>query len=153
MFTNTTIIIYALAALITALTFFVIRNEMRLRKIFAGKKAVDLETVISSLVEEVNRLDRSEEKIKNHIQNIESRLKKSIQGVSTVRFNALRDTGGNQSFAVAFLNEEGDGAIISSIYSREFMNVFAKPIKNHISEYGLSNEEKEALRQAQSKRA
>ncbi len=148
MFTNTIIISYALVALVLALIFWVIKTEIRLRKIFAGKKASDLEQVISSLVEEVNRLDRSEEKIKNHIDNIESRLKKSIQGVSTVRFNALRDTGGNQSFAVAFLNEEGNGAIISSVYSREFMNVFAKPIKNYASEYELSKEEKEALEKA-----
>ena len=46
------------------------------------------------------------------------------------------------------LDEEGDGLVISSLYSRERMSIFAKPIKNNKSEYELSMEEKEALSKA-----
>jgi len=41
--------------------------------------------------------------------------------------------------------------VFSSLYSRERMSVFAKPIKNNKSEYELSAEEKEALEKAKIK--
>jgi hypothetical protein len=49
------------------------------------------------------------------------------------------------------LNEEGDGVVLSSLYSRERMSVFAKPIKNKKSEYELTVEEKAVLDQAEIK--
>ena len=58
-------------------------------------------------------------------------------------------SGGNQSFATGFLSEEKNGVIISSMYSRDHVSVFAKPIKNFISEQGeLTAEEKDALNHA-----
>jgi hypothetical protein len=46
------------------------------------------------------------------------------------------------------LNEEGDGLVMSSLYSRERMSIFAKPIKAGKSTYELTAEEKEALEKA-----
>jgi len=82
---------------------------------------------------------------------IEKRLRKSVQSVHTVRFNPFKGTGGggNQSFATSFLNEEGDGVVLSSIYSRDRVSIFAKPVKKHSSEYELSEEEKEAVSHSQ----
>ena len=77
-------------------------------------------------------------------------MKKSVQAVSTIRFNPFKGngSGGNQSFATAFLNEDTDGVVISSIYSREHTSVFSKPINKGVSEYELSGEEKEAIENA-----
>ena len=77
-----------------------------------------------------------------------TKLKKSIRGLEIIRFNPFPDQGSNQSFAIGMLNEEGDGVVFSSLYSRERMSIFAKPIKNNKSEYELSTEEKEALEKA-----
>jgi len=46
------------------------------------------------------------------------------------------------------LNEENDGVVLSSLYSRERMSIFAKPIKNGKSEYELTEEEQNALSKA-----
>jgi len=46
------------------------------------------------------------------------------------------------------LNEVGDGVVLSSLYSRERMSVFAKPVKAGKSEFELSDEEKEVLARA-----
>ncbi|MGH7249434.1 MAG: DUF4446 family protein, partial [Minisyncoccia bacterium] len=54
----------------------------------------------------------------------------------------------NQSFAIGMMNEDGDGLVLSSLYSRERMSIFAKPIKRGKSEYELTAEEKEALNKA-----
>ncbi|MCX6747604.1 MAG: DUF4446 family protein, partial [Candidatus Nomurabacteria bacterium] len=79
------------------------------------------------------------------ISTLYDKSKKSISGLETLRFNPFPDQGSNQSFAISMLNEEKDGVVISSLYSRERMSVFAKPIKKGKSEYELSDEEKEVL--------
>ena len=80
---------------------------------------------------------------------LNEKLRKSIRGLDILRFNPFPDQGSNQSFAIGMLNEDKDGIVISSLYSRERMSVFAKPIKNGKSEYELSDEEKEVLKKAE----
>ena len=46
------------------------------------------------------------------------------------------------------LDENNDGVVFNGIYSREMSNIYAKPVKNGVSEYTLSEEEKEAIRRA-----
>ena len=46
------------------------------------------------------------------------------------------------------LNEEGNGVVLSSLYSRERMSIFAKPIKNGKSEYELTEEESKSFQHA-----
>jgi hypothetical protein len=75
-------------------------------------------------------------------------MKKTIRKVETVRFNPFEDHGSNQSFAIAFVNDEGDGVVMSSLYARDRMSIFAKPVKNNKSEFDLSAEEKEVLAKA-----
>ena len=126
-------------------------TEKRLKRFFLGKKAKDLEDTISQLEDNITKLNIAKESIEKDITKINAKLKKSIRGLETIRFNPFPDQGSNQSFAIGMLNEEGDGLIMSSLYSRERMSVFAKPIKNGKSDYELSAEEKEALKKAEVK--
>jgi len=128
-----------------------ITTEKRLKRFFLGKKAKDLEDTITILESEIKKLNSARDNIEKEITAINSKLKKSIRGLETIRFNPFPDQGSNQSFAIGMLNEENDGLVISSLYSRERMSVFAKPIKNGKSEYELSAEEKEALKKAEVK--
>ena len=148
MIINTTIMIYALTILFLFLLGWLIKTELRLKKLMAGKKAKDLEDLFIQFAKDLKELQNSRDNLSKNIANIETKVKASIRGLSTVRFNPFKDSGGNQSFAIALLNEDGDGVIISSLYSRERMSVFAKPIKNNTSEYDLTNEETEALKKA-----
>ena len=75
-------------------------------------------------------------------------MAKCIQKVGIVRYSAFKDTGSDLSFAVAMLDENNDGVVFNGIYSREMSNIYAKPVKNGVSEYTLSEEEKEAIRRA-----
>ncbi len=123
-------------------------TEKRLQRFFMGKKAKDLEDTIVTLEDNIEKLQKAKENIEKEISVINTKLKKSIRGLETIRFNPFPDQGGNQSFAIGMLNEEGDGLVVSSLYSRERMSVFAKPVKNGKSEYELTAEEKEALSKA-----
>jgi len=142
--------------LITALVVILIlilwnvRLEIKMRRLLRGKNAKTLEDTILQLGKETNSLRSSNDLIKDYLEDVERRLKRSIQGTSTIRFNPFKGVGagGNQSFATAFINEEGNGVVISSIYSRDRMSVYSKPLKNYKSEYELTKEEKEAIAEA-----
>ena len=130
---------------------WVVTTEKRLKRFFVGKKAKDLEDTIVALENEIVKLDNAKKNFEREVSLINLKLRKSIRGLETIRFNPFPDQGSNQSFAIGILNEEGDGLVISSLYSRERMSVFAKPIKAGKSEYELSTEEKEALKRAEVK--
>ena len=59
--------------------------------------------------------------------------------------------GGQQSFATAFLSEEGNGVVVSSIRARDRVGIYAKPIASHASEYELTEEERAAIAKARIK--
>jgi hypothetical protein len=74
--------------------------------------------------------------------------RRAIQRVGLVRFNPFEDTGGNQSFALALLDQHGDGLVISSLHARTGTRVYGKAIAGGKAEAALSDEEAEALRVA-----
>lgn len=124
-------------------------TEKRLKRFFVGKKAKDLEDTLVALEEDISKLKKAKESAEKELSLINSKLKKSIRGVETIRFNPFPDQGSNQSFAIGMLNEDGDGVVLSSLYSRDRMSIFAKPVKGNKSEYELSEEERAALDKAQ----
>ena len=96
-------------------------------------------------------LEKNFEKISEEIENLKKESKFSVQKIGIVRFNPFSEVGGDQSFSIALLDGNDNGVVITSLYAREENRVFGKPIKGGISEYSLSNEEKEAIEKAKSK--
>lgn len=149
MFTKPELVLVVLFGLLILLAlFWLFRIEKRLKKFFLGKKARDLEEVIVLLEDRIEALEKAREEIEANLQQADRRLQTSMRGLNVVRFNPFPDQGSNQSFAIGILNEKEDGVVISSLYSRERMSVFAKPIKDGKSDYELTDEEKEALQGA-----
>jgi hypothetical protein len=136
------------AAIVVILLSMIIRLEWRLNRIMRGRQAKDLEEVITGLSRETDRIRNKVIEIIGVIQDFDSRLRKSVSRIKTVRFNPFRGEGGNQSFATAFLDDTGNGVVISSLYSRDKIGIYAKPIRQHKSEYELTREEREAINQA-----
>lgn len=142
------ILIYALVLIIFILAIWVAYLEHRLGRWWRGKKASDLEEVMIAIGRAIDDFEARHEQINQDLADINRRLKKSVQKVETLRYNPFRDQGGNQSFTTAFVNEEGDGVVISSIYSRDKVGIYGKPIRGLTSEYELTDEEREVLNQA-----
>lgn len=122
----------------------------RLKKLLSGGNAQSLEGVIRTLGDDIRTLEKFQKETTSYLTTAEKRIARSVQGVETIRFNAFKGTGegGNQSFAIALLSENGDGTVVSSLYSRDHVNVFAKPIKNFTSEYEMTPEERDAVAKA-----
>ena len=124
------------------LLIFVIRTEIRLKKLLRGNDGLSLEKHLGDLLKACEDIKKENAEIKDHVEVLHNRLRKTIRGVETVRFNPFKDQGSNQSFATALVNDEGNGVVLSSLYARDRMSVFAKPIQNAKSEYELTDEEK-----------
>ncbi len=71
-----------------------------------------------------------------------------LQRVGFVRFDAFQDTAGQQSFALALLDNQGNGVVITSLFGRHESRCYAKPIVKGGSSFPLSEEERRAVRQA-----
>jgi hypothetical protein len=152
-FDTNTICLIILSALVLVLTGYVVFLHTKLKTFLVDKNATSIGDSMVSLAGRADTLEKFRSNLEEYLISVEGRLKKSIQAVHTVRFNPFKASGGggNQSFATAFINETGDGVVISSLYSRDNVSIFGKPVKNHASEYELSDEEKEAIRKAKEK--
>ncbi len=144
-----TLTIYILSGIIIFLLVWVTITEYRLRKFFKGSDGKSIETRINDTFKQVDNLKNTQLEINKHLVTVDARLDKSIRRVETLRFNPFTDGGSNQSFAISFLNDEGDGVVLSSLYARDRMSIFAKPIEHGKSEFELTIEEKEVLKKSQ----
>ena len=144
------ITIIILGVITVALSIWVFVLERRMKKLLAGKDALSLEETIVALGKDIRDLEKFQSDTENYIADSNKRIRRSVQGVETIRFNAFKGTGdgGNQSFAIALLSENGDGTVISSLFARDRMSIFAKPIKNFTSELEMTDEEKDAVKRA-----
>ena len=145
---NTQILIYVVGALAALAIGWLAYLELRLRRVFGGKRAGDLEEVLRAVAKELRELDASREEIEKYLETVEKRLRRSVQHVGIVRFNPFEDAGGDQSFAIAVLDESKNGIVISSLYGRGMSRIYAKPLEKAASRYQLSEEEKRAIAEA-----
>lgn len=126
---------------------FVVHMQLksRLKTLFLGKKGEDIEDALVHIVERIKKMEALEKTLLAQSKDLDTRLRSSLRGVELKRYNPFSDGGGNQSFALALLDENGKGIILSSLFARERTNVFGKPITKGISEFELSDEEREVL--------
>ena len=129
-----------------------LRNiKKRTRSFFSGKEGKDLEEVIYTQMKNSDKINENIDKIYKENIQIRENIQKCIQKVGVVRFNPFGEVGGNQSFAIALLDNSLSGVIILSLYSREGVKVYSKQIVEGKSEYKLTKEEEEAIRIADEK--
>jgi hypothetical protein len=130
------------------LQYSLLKIKKRTRSFFANSEAKDLEEIIYKQIRKTNEIDCKVEKLISNNEKIKENLSKCIQKIGVVRFNPFNDTGGNQSFAAAFLDNYLNGIIILGLYSRDGVRVYSKQVRKGKSEYILSKEEEEAIKVA-----
>ena len=120
----------------------------RLRRLFGEGEGVGLDELLDR---QFRRLDTVAERVDalNRLHHeLEALSQQSLQKVGVVRFNPFADTGGDQSFAVALLDADGNGVVLSSLHGRADTRIFAKPVQAGRSKHALSDEEQDAIRKA-----
>jgi hypothetical protein len=72
----------------------------------------------------------------------------ALSHLGLVRFDAFDDTGGSQSFALALMDDEGDGIVLTSLHSRQATRLYVKGVRRGVADSPLSVEEVRAMQGA-----
>ncbi len=130
------------------LNWQILKIRKKLKSLFAGAKATDLEEIIFSQIKRLRQNEKEIKELKKFCQYLEKMSLKGIQKIGVIRFNPFKDTGGDQSFSLACLDAQNDGFILTSLFTREGTRLYAKPLNQAESKYPLTEEEKKAIEQA-----
>lgn len=131
-----------------ALFVGILALRKKFKVLLNGNSGKNLENLI---VERLEKLEKINEDLLNLIKEtgyIQKMAQKSIQKFAMVRFNPFLNTGGDQSFCIAMMDSENNGCVLTSLYSRDGIRVYAKPVEFGKSSYQLSPEEEEAIGKA-----
>jgi hypothetical protein len=154
---ETTQLIWIIAVTILALLnivwqFDLQTRQRRLREQYAQLRestdGVNLQINLESLTGQIEEMQGQIGRLEALAKQFEATLGHTIQGFGMVRFQAFPGTGGDQSFALALVDQQGNGIVFSALYSREGTRVYGKPMQAWTSTYNISDEEQKALDQA-----
>jgi len=113
---------------------------------------VSQKDLITSLNHLISISDQNSDSLKSLSNKLESEImenKKHLQKIGFNRYNPFTDTGGDQSFSLSLLDENGDGVVISSLHSRENTRLYAKKVEQgKVISQALSKEETQVIKEA-----
>ncbi|MEA2646700.1 MAG: hypothetical protein QOE92_1783 [Chloroflexota bacterium] len=118
------------------------------RMLSTGVEGQTLDHLLQRVLERSEMESRNLEMLEERLRGLSQDVLRHVQHVGMVRYNAFQDTGGDQSFALAMLDANGNGAIVNGIFHRTECRVYAKPLQDWKSTYSMSDEEEEAIRRA-----
>jgi hypothetical protein len=116
--------------------------------ILGSRGNVDIVEHVSSMDEKLANMRVALEDLTLVARDHDVRIDGTLARVGVVRFDAYHDLGGRQSAAVAFLNSQGDGVVITAVVSRDFARMYVKLLKDGQPDIPLAPEEQEAVGQA-----
>ena len=128
------------------------RVSVRLHAMTRGSDERSLEAILEAHLERVFAVSRSVDLLGSRTTKLERDTRLAVQRVGLVRFNPFEDTGGNQSFALALLDVDGNGVILSSLHARNGTRIYGKAVSAGRAEGAVSDEEASALEAAQAAR-
>jgi hypothetical protein len=150
---NLALVIGVLVAALFLLLIVVLVQGVRLRRatrryddLVRGGPGGSLADVLDAHIDRVQQVAQRLEDLNRLHEFLETRSRGSLQHIGMVRFNPFEDTGSDQSFAIALLDDRRDGIVISSLHGRNGTRIFAKPVEDGGSRHNLSDEEAKAIR-------
>lgn len=119
------------------------------RRLMGDSTEGNLDDLILENKDAINSDRQLLEKLGKRLVKQSKQLGICVQNVGLVRYNPFSQTGGNQSFSLALLDEKGQGIVVTSFHSRDATRVYAKVVKDGQAEDGsFSKEEKLAVKRA-----
>lgn len=124
------------------------RLKKRYRRMMTGVESGNMERMLLGHIDEVRRVSEENTALALEVRRVSDELTRAVTRVGVVRYRAFPDMGGDLSYAVALLDKNNDGVILSSVFAREGSQPYAKPIRGGASSYTLTEEEQQALKEA-----
>jgi hypothetical protein len=144
----------ALAALVVAAVALVCLRRLRAdQRVLLGAGGTDDLVAHAARIEQEFRslhayVGDVAARLDGRVGTTEDRLDNTIAFRGLVRFDAYNEMSGQQSVAIALLDAEQSGLVLSSIHHRDQARLYVKHVVRGDPEYPLSPEEIEAVRVA-----
>lgn len=147
------ITISAVIGILIISTIWIIAKLIKLDRVrkefFSSSTDKNLEQVLVEQNRSIVKINQMLDKHNAQITDLSILNKDNVKKIGFVRFNHIDGSGGNLSFTLALLNEHDDGMVISSHHGRTGARLYAKQIKKAASESKLTEEETQAVTNAQ----
>jgi hypothetical protein len=105
---------------------------------------------LGAIERDLSAMQATAERVTGRVSELEALARTDLSRVGFVRYDAFDDTGSELSYALALLNREGDGVVVSSIYSRTDTRTYGKAVQAYKPAVNASAEELQAIEQARS---
>lgn len=128
----------------------VLRRSQRI--LSRGMTDSSLQDILAQHFVRVDGLEDRIEHLEQGLDTLQGLQLNAIQRIGLVRYDAFDDMGGALSFALALLNEHGDGIIMSTITGRQENRTYSKQVIKGRAAIQSSAEEDAAIKQAMSGR-
>ncbi len=140
------VVLFLLFVATSASLGWIVRDLKKTVKRLLNQTGVNLdEDVTHGLMRRITRLEAKSEELYPRIDVLERIAAASVQKMGFIRFNPFQDTGGDNSFILVLLDQSNTGVILSSLYMREGVRVYAKSVEEGKPKHVLSEEEKKVL--------
>jgi len=103
---------------------------------------------LDQAIEYINKLEENIVLFREELNKEKEKNNLALRKMGLIRYNPFKESGGDQSFSLALLEENDNGFVLTSIYTNEGVRVFLKPVLRGDSKYQLSEEEQEAIKKA-----
>jgi hypothetical protein len=146
------IILFAIAStIVLIITGWLAYIHFRFNRLVKSAHKDNIETSLTEIYSYLEKNHKQNIEITNHLKILDKKINVSPRGLGLIMFKAFdgMKSGGTNSFSLALINEKGDGAILSTLHSRERVNVYSKEIKGFKATVMLTEEEEQALTKAQ----
>ena len=121
------------------------RISRTLRSLFSGPEGADLEAILRRCQQQSQAAtDRSDE-LSELLADLTQTVKGCVQHCGMVRYDGFGDVSGQQSFSLALLDADRNGAVITALFSRSDSRCYGKAVTAGQTEQELSEEEQRAL--------
>ncbi len=122
-----------------------IKTENRMKELkkelVRTRNTVNSGNMVFETVEQQEQFDS----IKERLSVLEEKQESNLDRVEIVRYFASDKDEGRSSYSIGITNAKKDGLVLTALMYRNGMNLYAKNVKEGISDYPLSEEEKEAV--------
>jgi hypothetical protein len=115
-----------------------------MRTLFAGPEGTDLEAMLKSCLRISEAAQQKGEELDSQLRDLELEVRGCIQHFGLVRYDAYGDVSGQQSFSLALLDADRNGAVVSGLFSRSDSRCYGKAVVSGTPEQSLTNEEQRA---------
>ena len=156
---NNNLLFIALAIMMILIIICFILNAVNSSKINTIMDYSDDGDIIGALKDYYDKVDdlsktvndASDAVLLSRLANCENDSNIALKKTAIVNFDAFDDVKGNLSFALAILNNNNDGFILTSLYGHNSCNTYVREITGGETPVKLLDEEKAALSEAKNK--